>query len=71
MDVLAVDLQPDRDGPGVAYEADLTIARANRDAVNAALERFGRLDVVVPNAGMQHLDPIDEFPESDGRRCSR
>ena len=28
----------------------------------AALERFGRLDLVVPNAGVQHVAPIDEFP---------
>jgi 3-hydroxybutyrate dehydrogenase len=61
MDVLAVDLQPDPDGPGVAHQADLTAARANVDAVTAALERFGRLDVVVPNAGIQHVAPIEEF----------
>ncbi|MBV9796930.1 MAG: 3-hydroxybutyrate dehydrogenase, partial [Solirubrobacterales bacterium] len=63
MNVLAVDLHPDREGPGVAYEADLTLAEANAAAVAAARERFGRLDVVVPNAGVQHVAPIDEFPE--------
>jgi 3-hydroxybutyrate dehydrogenase len=26
------------------------------------LERFGRLDIVVANAGVQHVAPIDEFP---------
>ncbi len=60
--VLAVDLEPDPDGPGVAYQADLTRAEANADAVAAAVERFGRLDVVVPNAGVQHVAPIEEFP---------
>ncbi len=63
MNVLAVDLRPDPEGPGVAYEADLTLAEANAAAVAAARERFGRLDVVVPNAGVQHVAPIDEFPE--------
>ena len=63
MNVLAVDLHPDREGPGVAYEADLTLAEANAAAVAATRERFGRLDVVVPNAGVQHVAPIDEFPE--------
>ncbi|MBV9007430.1 MAG: SDR family NAD(P)-dependent oxidoreductase, partial [Solirubrobacterales bacterium] len=48
---------------GVAYEADLTLAEANAAAVAATRERFGRLDVVVPNAGVQHVAPIDEFPE--------
>jgi 3-hydroxybutyrate dehydrogenase len=62
MDVLAVDLQPDPAGPGVGFEADLTDPDANAVAVAAALERFGRLDVVVPNAGVQHVAPIDEFP---------
>jgi 3-hydroxybutyrate dehydrogenase len=63
MDVLAVDLKPDPDGPGIPHEADLTSARANQEAVEAALARFGRLDVVVPNAGVQHVSPIEEFPE--------
>jgi 3-hydroxybutyrate dehydrogenase len=62
MDVLAVDLKPDPDGPGVQYEADLTKPAANETAVAAARERFGRLDVVVANAGVQHVAPIDEFP---------
>jgi 3-hydroxybutyrate dehydrogenase len=62
MDVLAVDLKPDPDGPGVPHEADLTDPEANADAVQAALERFGRLDVVVPNAGVQHVAEIQEFP---------
>jgi 3-hydroxybutyrate dehydrogenase len=62
MDVLAVDLRPDPDGPGVPHEADLTDAEANERAVDAALERFGRLDLVVANAGIQHVAPIHEFP---------
>jgi 3-hydroxybutyrate dehydrogenase len=62
MDVLAVDLDPDPDGPGIAHVADLTSAEANDAAVAAALERFGRLDVVVANAGVQHVAPIEEFP---------
>ena len=62
MDVLSVDLRPDPDGPGIPFEADLTDADANESAVNEALERFGRLDVVVPNAGIQHVSPIEDFP---------
>ncbi len=60
--VLAVDLRPDPAGPGIPFTADLTDADANRAAVDAALERFGRLDIVVPNAGVQHVAPIEEFP---------
>jgi 3-hydroxybutyrate dehydrogenase len=62
-DVLAVDLEPADDGPGVPYAADLTTREGNRGAVDAAVERFGRLDAVVPNAGFQHVAPVAEFPE--------
>jgi 3-hydroxybutyrate dehydrogenase len=62
MRVLAVDLRPDPDGPGIAHQADLTAAAANADAVASVLHRFGRLDVVVPSAGLQHVAPIEEFP---------
>jgi 3-hydroxybutyrate dehydrogenase len=62
MDVLAVDLRPDPDGPGTPFEADLTDASANHAAVDEALRRFGRLDVVVANAGIQHVSPIEDFP---------
>jgi 3-hydroxybutyrate dehydrogenase len=62
MDVLAVDLKPDPNGPGTPFEADLTDAVANQAAVSEALDRFGRLDVVVANAGIQHVSPIEEFP---------
>ena len=63
MRVLAVDLKPGVDGPGEPLAADLTTRAGNRAAVDAALERFGRLDAVVANAGFQHIDPIKDFPE--------
>jgi 3-hydroxybutyrate dehydrogenase len=63
LDVLAVDLRPDPQGPGTAFQADLTTREGNAGAVDAALERFGRLDVVVANAGIQHVAPIPDFPE--------
>ena len=62
-DVLAVDLEPDDDGPGTPYAADLTTREGNRGAVDAAIEAFGRLDAVVPNAGFQHVAPVAEFDE--------
>jgi 3-hydroxybutyrate dehydrogenase len=62
--VLAVDLEPGHaDAPGEPFTADLTTREGNRAAVDAALDRFGRLDVVVANAGFQHVDPIPDFPE--------
>ena len=61
--VLAVDLEPDPDGPGTPFAADLTSRAGNQDAIGAALERFGRLDTVIPNAGFQHVAPVEEFPD--------
>jgi 3-hydroxybutyrate dehydrogenase len=61
--VLAVDLEPDPEGPGVLLAADLATRSANETAVSTALERFGRLDAVVPCAGFQHVSPVDAFPE--------
>ena len=52
-DVHAVDLA----------DGDLATREGNRAVVDAALERFGRLDAVVANAGFQHVAPIGEFPE--------
>jgi 3-hydroxybutyrate dehydrogenase len=61
--VLAVDLNPSPGGPGEPFAADLATREGNRAAVDAALERFGRLDAVVANAGFQHVAPVEEFPE--------
>jgi len=62
--VLAVDLAPDPDGPGDPFAADLTTREGNRSAVDVALERFGRLDAVIPNAGFQHVSSVEEFDEN-------
>ena len=61
--VLAVDLEPDDEAAGEAFAADLTTREGNRAAVTAALERFGRLDAIVPNAGFQHASRVEEFDE--------
>jgi len=44
-------------------DGDLTTREGNRAVVDAALERFGRLDAVVANAGFQHVAPVAGFPE--------
>jgi 3-hydroxybutyrate dehydrogenase len=55
-DVLRVDLNE-------GFAADLTTREGNAAAVAGALERFGRLDAVIPNAGFQHVSPVAEFDE--------
>jgi 3-hydroxybutyrate dehydrogenase len=44
-------------------DADLTTREGNRVVVDQAIERFGRLDAIVPNAGFQHVAPVRDFPE--------
>jgi 3-hydroxybutyrate dehydrogenase len=61
--VLSVDLETEAEGPGEPFAADLTTREGNSKAVEAALERFGGLDAVIPNAGFQHVSPVEEFDE--------
>jgi len=63
IDVLAVDLVAPASGPGVGFAADLTTRAGNKDAVAAALDQFGRLDMIVANAGVQHVSPVADFAE--------
>jgi 3-hydroxybutyrate dehydrogenase len=44
-------------------DGDLTSREGNHAVVAGALERFGRLDAVVPNAGFQHVAPVADFSE--------
>lgn len=47
---------------GYFVRADLSTAEGCQAAVERTLAEFGRLDVLVCNAGVQHIDPIVEFP---------
>jgi len=63
-DVLAVDINADGAPPAaIPFAADLTTRDGNAGAVQAALDAFGGLDLVVANAGVQHVAPVEDFPE--------
>ncbi len=49
-------------------DGDLTTREGNRAVVDAALERFGRIDAVIANAGFQHVAPVADFPEEQWDR---
>jgi NAD(P)-dependent dehydrogenase (short-subunit alcohol dehydrogenase family) len=52
----------------LAAALDVTDQAAVRSAFEAALERFGRIDVVVNNAGYANVAPVETGSEEDFRR---
>ena len=58
----------DAGGRAVAVDADVTDEDQARAAVAAAVERFGRLDTVVANAGVMLLGPIVDADTTEWRR---
>lgn len=43
--------------------ADLSKPDAAKALVDYVLEKYGRVDILINNAGIQHVCPIEEFPE--------
>jgi 3-hydroxybutyrate dehydrogenase len=48
---------------GLFVGADLARRDECRHVVEAAFAQFGQVDVLVNNAGFQHIDPIEQFDE--------
>ncbi|MEJ3404919.1 SDR family NAD(P)-dependent oxidoreductase [Rathayibacter sp. YIM 133350] len=65
----ALDDLAERYGPDRLLVADLDVTdpEAAKRVVSRAVDRFGRLDVVVDNAGYANSGPIEELPEDDFR----
>src|SRR6202158_5960823 len=55
-------------GAGLAVECDVTRARDVERAVKGAVERFGRLNVLVNNAGTLHVSTVEGINEEEWDR---
>jgi len=54
-----------KQGEAVAIQADSGDASRVEAAINQAKSRFGQLDIVVANAGIARLGPVDQFSLED------
>ncbi len=57
-----------QDGAGLAMECDVTRARDVERAVKGTVERFGRLNVLVNNAGTLHVSTVEGISEEEWDR---
>lgn len=48
---------------GFFVKADLSTRQGCRALADAVLAEFGRCDILINNAGIQHVAPIEDFPE--------
>jgi 3-hydroxybutyrate dehydrogenase len=57
-------IEADTGSPVRYHGANMTKPDEIADMVGFAAREFGRLDILVPNAGIQHVAPVDEFPDA-------
>jgi 3-hydroxybutyrate dehydrogenase len=67
--VVIADLDPDKGNAAAAelngsfVRTDLSKREDCQQAVTEAIARYNRLDILINNAGFQHIDAVADFPE--------
>ncbi|MEM0899352.1 MAG: 3-hydroxybutyrate dehydrogenase [Pseudomonadota bacterium] len=59
---LAAEIAKEAGNETVYIKADLSKADQSRQLVHDAAAKFGSVDVLVNNAGIQHVSPVEDFP---------
>lgn len=55
-------------GTAMALAMDVTDEKAVEEGVKAIVDKWGRLDIAIANAGIQHIDPIHKLAYADWRK---
>jgi 3-hydroxybutyrate dehydrogenase len=63
----ATTVGTDLRGEGV-FAADISTVEGNQEVVDHAIDHHGRIDILVLNAGVQHMAPIADFPVGEWHR---
>jgi (+)-trans-carveol dehydrogenase len=58
-----VRLVEEMGGEMLAVKADARVSAETSAVVEQAMERFGRIDIVVANAGIDSIDPTIDMPD--------
>lgn len=64
----AVDAIHAEGGTAMALAMDVTSEQAVDDGVAAIVANWGRLDIALANAGVQHIDPVHKLAYDDWRK---
>jgi 3-hydroxybutyrate dehydrogenase len=62
IEILVRNLEADFGAKADFSDADMSKANAIAGLVEGAIRAFGRIDIVVNNAGIQHVAPLESFP---------
>lgn len=46
----------------IGLKADVTSEEDIKNMIDTAYKQYGRIDVLINNAGLQHVSPLEEFP---------